>query len=61
MGFVKVCVGNSSRDVRNDKLSTLGNQIEENAMSVIYGKKHKFLYGFFRGYTWKEWATKWNN
>jgi len=47
LGFTKIYVGNSSRNVRNNKQRNLGNQIEENAMSVIYVKKQKFLYGFF--------------
>ena len=36
-------MGNSSRNVRNDKMFTVGNQMEEEAVSAIYGKKQKFL------------------
>jgi len=32
--------------VRKDKLRTLGNQIEEDAMGLVHGKEQKFFKGF---------------
>jgi len=46
MGFANIYVGNSSQNVRNDKLRTLGNEIEEDAMSLVHEKKHKLFTGF---------------